>query len=447
MLQTRAYKFELSSMMLFTYIGIIYTLIFEHGPVIFFLATSLILAFLLILRIDDPILRNIILVALILRVILAIIQAYTSINLPGAGVDSVTFEKHGWQNAQAWLYGSELGRTTKAYYFSSWIGLLYIFFGREPFIPQLFNIYFSLFAIYYVYHVCYLSCDSKRVARLGALIFMLVPSLNAFASILLRETMIILLVIVAYYYFLLWLKEERLIYFGVTFLAMTLAGALHGVVFFLMGVYLFFFAFYKPREQRFRLTVVQILAAAFFVVLASVLLGTVINHQLPATLADIVTPDHIRGVLERKPVGRTTIMPGILPYSYLDLLWQTPLRVVHFLFAPFPWALETKRDIYGIFDVILYIGLIYYAFSGGKKLYHSSKAIVISIILLLASMLIMFAWGTANYGTAWRHRQKLAPFIIVTAAAGISYSKRWNWLLPDSENATSENQMIGIVDI
>jgi hypothetical protein len=227
---------------------------------------------------------------------------------------------------------------------------------------------------------------------------------------------------------------------------MTIAGALHGVLFLLMGVYLFFLAFYKPREKRFRLNFVQILAALLFVTIATVLLGTLINYQLPGTMADIITPDYIRGVLERKPVGRTTILPGILPYSYFDLLWQTPLRIVHFLFAPFPWALETKRDMYGILDVILYSGLIYYAFSGGKKIYRSSKAIVLSIILLSASLLIMFAWGTANYGTAWRHRQKLAPFIIVTASAGISNSRRWSWFLPDSEHSASENHMKAIVD-
>ena len=157
---------------------------------LFFTGASLLACLILVLRIEDPVLRIIILVALVVRVGLALIQAYTDINLPGSGADTLNFESYGWQNAQAWLYGNESGRIDGALYYSAWIGILYCFFGRILFIPQLFNIYFSLLTIFILYRTAYTVTASVRVSRIAVLFLAVLPSINAFSAILLRETMI-----------------------------------------------------------------------------------------------------------------------------------------------------------------------------------------------------------------------------------------------------------------
>lgn len=403
--------------------------------VIFFIGAVSIGCLIMIFKIEDPFLRYILVAALFLRLVLIAIQAYTDINLPGAGVDSETFEKYAWKNARYWLGYGEAGKYTGAYYYSALIGLIYLFFGRIPVIAQFVNVLFSLLAIYYLYKIAFLVSGSKRTARIAALVFMLIPSLNAYSAILLRESIIIFFAILSFYFFTEWTQKGNIRYIAGSFVAVALAGAFHGPMFLLIWVLIFFLVIYSPKEKRFRIVKSQVLIAVAVVALSFVLLSDVITYQLPGNLGRIITPDFMRSVVERKPIGRTTFMQGIVPYTYFDLLWQTPLRVLHFMFAPFPWALETKRDIFGLIDVLLYSGLIYYAVNGVRRLKARAGPAVMAAILILGSLVIMFSWGTTNYGTAWRHRQKLAPYLVVLASAGVAASSRWNWLLPELNGA------------
>jgi len=131
----------------------------------------------------------------------ALIQTYTGLDLPGGGVgsDAINFENHGWKNAQYWLQGGVPGRMTGAHYYSAWIGILYYIFGRVPLVPQVFNIYFSLATIYLVYYTTFSVINDKRTARIAAIIFAIIPTLNFYAAILLRETLIILFMFASFY--------------------------------------------------------------------------------------------------------------------------------------------------------------------------------------------------------------------------------------------------------
>ena len=175
--------------------------------------------------------------------------------------------------------------------------------------------------------------------------------------------------------------------------------------------------------------------------IAFMLLGEYINYKLPINLADIITPDFIRGVIERQSIGRTSYLQGIVPYTYLDLLRQTPLRILYFLFAPFPWLIRTVQDVIGFFDVVLCTVLFYYCYQGAKRLWSGKKHIVLSALMIAASLVVMFAWGTTNYGTAWRHRQKIAPFVIVIAAVGLAGSPRWKRLFPEEDGDSFDSYL------
>ena len=393
-------------------------------PAVFFILASMLACCILIFRIDDPVLRAIILIALAVRVGLALIQAYTAIDLPGAGADSTTFESEAWKNTLAWLYGGEGGRATGAYYYSSWIGVLYIFFGRIEFIPQLMNVYFSLLTLFIFYKTVCIVTTSVKTSQLSAFILAVMPSINSFSVILLREAMIILFIVLSFYFLVKWMKQGRIIFLGGSFFALVAAGAMHGPMFLLFAIHLIFLCFFNPREQRFKLMYWQLIPAAVFIVLAFLLLGNIITYQLPVNLGELFTPDFMRTVVERKQVGRTSYLQEIVPYTYFDLMWQTPLRMIYFLFAPFPWAIENLRDLMGFLENILYAALFYFAYLGSKQLWGEKKHVVLSALLIAVSLVVMFSWGTTNYGTAWRHKQKIAPFVIVLASTGLAARPR-----------------------
>jgi len=90
---------------------------------------------LLFLKISDTKLRNLILLAFLIRIGLALFHAYI-MPLPDSGADALGFEKLGWQTAEAWLTGEEVPDLSGAYLYSGWIGVLYFLFGRIPLLAQ-----------------------------------------------------------------------------------------------------------------------------------------------------------------------------------------------------------------------------------------------------------------------------------------------------------------------
>ena len=399
----------------------------------FFAALLLLACLILLFQLDDPILRNILIVALVVRLLLALIQAYTAVNLPGAGGDSIAFERHGWLNAQAWRDGGEAGRTMGAYYYSSFIGIIYYFFGRFPFLVQFANILFSLFTVYLLYNTVYSITGIKRNAQIAAIMIVMLPTLNVYSAILLRETIIVMFTALSFYFFVEWMKKGKVTKLIGSFVALTAAGALHGPLFLLVWVMVAFVVIYSPRDKKFRFVRGQIVPAAVIAVLAMILIGSIITYQLPGDLSQIFTPDFLRGVIERRSLSRTSYLVEILPYSYFDLFWQTPLRVLYFLFTPFPWMISNVKDVFGFLDILIYTGLFYFSYKGSKKLWKNNKQIVIASFLVIATLVVMFAWGSANYGTAWRHRQKIAPYLVVIASIGVTTSRGLRWLLPEQE--------------
>jgi len=399
----------------------------------FFVAVLILACLVFLYQLDDPVLRNILIAALVLRLLLSLIQAYTAVDLPGAGDDSVNFEKFGWLNAQAWMLGTEARMTTGVYYYSSFIGVIYYFFGRVPFMAQFANILFSLLTVYLLYKTVYSITGSVRNARIAALMIALLPTLNVYSAILLRETMIIMFIAFSFYFFVKWIGKGQLTKLLGSFAALAAAGALHGPLFLLVWVMILFVIIYSPRDKKFRFVTGQIVPAVVIAVLALILIGSVITYQLPGDLSQIITPDFLRGVVDGKTFGRTSYLLEILPYSYFDLIWQTPLRMLYFLFTPFPWMISYVKDALGFLDMLIYAGLFYFSYRS-KKLWKNNKQIVIASLLIIVTLVVMFAWGTGNYGTAWRHRQKIAPYLVVLASVGAATSGRWQWLLPENGN-------------
>lgn len=100
---------------------------------------------------------------------------------------------------------------------------------------------------------------------------------------------------------------------------------------------------------------------------------------------------------------------------------QTKLKqITFFLLKPFPWEVRTLADIIGLFDicVILVASLL------ALLLYKKTKNKTILIILITVyGMFITFAIGTYNYGTALRHRDKVAMLLLMFINYYIFYRK------------------------
>ena len=373
--------------------------------------------------------RNLILLAFLLRMGLALFHAYVK-PLPDSGADAVGFERLGWQVAEAWLMGAEPPSLHGAFIYANWIGVLYFLFGRIPLVAQFTNVLLGTFTVYFTWKLALLITNSRRVALISALIISLFPTFNLYSAITMRESFIVFFTVISVYCFFLWLKMGRLIQmFGAVVLLLP-ASALHGGMVFIGIVYVFFFSFYHPKKKRWVAFSLNSLIAVLLVVFSLVTFGDLVTNKLPQDMSMLFSADFLGERTQIAARDRAAYLTGFAPTSPLSMLLQTPLRILYFLYTPFVWMVSAAVDIVGFFDALLYIFLSIYAFKGLASLRRKDKLLFWGIVLILVVFLVVFAWGTSNYGTAIRHRQKIVWLLSVPAAIGIAKSRALRWIYP-----------------
>ncbi len=373
--------------------------------------------------------RNLILLAFLLRMGLALFHAYV-MPLPDSGADARGFERLGWPVAEAWLMGEEAPSLYGAYIYANWIGVLYFLFGRIPLVAQFTNVLLGTFTVYFTWKLALLITNSRRGALISALIVALFPTSNLYSAITMRESFIVFFTITSAYCFFLWLKRGGLMQmFGAVVLLLP-ASALHGGMVFIEIVYVFFFSFYHPKKKRWVAVSLNSLIAILLIIFTIVAFGDLISNKLPQDISLLFSPDYLRERTQIAARDRAAYLTGFAPTSPLSMLLQTPLRSLYFLYTPFVWMVSAAVDIVGFFDALLYIFLSIYAFKGLASLRRKDKLLFWGIVLILVVFLVVFAWGTSNYGTAIRHRQKIVWLLSVPAAIGIAKSRAWRWIYP-----------------
>lgn len=116
--------------------------------------------------------------------------------------------------------------------------------------------------------------------------------------------------------------------------------------------------------------------------------------------------------------GRAAYLKGVNFSNPILTMLFLPIRMLYFLYTPFPWMLRAAVDLVGFFDALLYIYLSIQIYKKVKKILHDSnresdEKFVLLLFGVLIVVIAMFAAVTSNYGTAIRHRCKLFPIMLL----------------------------------
>lgn len=133
---------------------------------------------------------------------------------------------------------------------------------------------------------------------------------------------------------------------------------------------------------------------------------------------NISTLDDVIRLQEYRAIGRAVYLENLTLVKPIDIIWQLPIRIIYFLFAPFPWMASSLVDLIGIADVAFYIVLIIRAWKRHNNRFYARRVLPLTLMFLV--LLAIFAIGSSNYGTALRHRVKIVPMLIIWAVAPLN---------------------------
>lgn len=397
---------------------------------LFFISISCFVFMTILFKVKDPVLRNILIIAFALRIGLALANAFI-FNLPDSTADAVGFERRGWMFAQAWNMGLEVNIPTHAHHiYSKVIGVIYFVFGRVPLLVQFVNVVLGVFIVYYVYKIIIELGATKRSAQIGSVITALFPTLCLYSAITLRENFISFFAIVSVFYFLKWLNSGTISKLVLAAAFLLLSSAQFGGMIVIGVVYAIFFIFYEAKIKKWRLISKQSFLGIFIVTLGIILFWSFLINKIPGDLRLVFSPDYMGGRVTSAARGGAAYLVGFTPNSILDIIIQSPVRMVYFLLAPFPWMISSPGQILGLIDASLYLVLVFYSIRGLKYLKKYNNPAFWAAILMLLIIIGAFAWGISNFGTAIRHRQKIVWLIIAVSSLGITRSRLAKWVLP-----------------
>lgn len=333
-------------------------------------------------------------------------------NLPMGGNDWQGYHGHATNLLNSVDCFIELFFVGETNLFSRGMAIIYYLFGTH--LPLINCIVFiiSILQIKYIYKISKLVINKKQYIDRIIILTIIWPINFIFSITILREAPIQFLFTISIYYMIMYIKFGKMRYILLSVVYSIISAALHSGMIAITLTYILVFIGYdrETSKIKFNLFSITILLVIISILFTSGLLSPIMQKfESIENMEDLISKSGY--------VAGNTAYVSIVPSNPIDLLLQTPYRVIMFALSPFPWQVYSVGTLIAFFIegipqyLIMYCLYKYiFRFKDNTEEEKSIKKLIIYTIIL---SYIMFAWGTANFGTAMRHRSKFSSIMII----------------------------------
>ncbi len=372
------------------------------------------------------------LVALIVRAGVALGQRITNI-LPQGQADAGRFERTAWLWSEHGCMDTSVLNMGGSYVHSWIMSQLYACSGidRAPLVFQMTNVLLGLFTIM-VSALIARRIWGQKVAVRAAWVMAFFPTLVLYSVVELREVWVTAFLMTGVYLVIRWMQDGGQHFFALGVAAIMGSAVFHGgTIFAIFGLglaVLFVFS-----RQGLDLLATQRLnkrwgGAAIMVIAGSMVLMFGVEELRFSSIGDVTElGEQYEGLEDRQD----RLVRGAAEYpSWLRLegatdaqiVLLTPIRAAYLLFGPLPWDVRAPRHVIGLVDGLLYLAMVILLWQYRHVWWQKPELRL--LLIMLAGLVLVYAWGTGNFGTGMRHRAKFVTILIVLAA-GMLGKKRW----------------------
>ena len=366
---------------------------------------------------DEQTIKYMIIASLLLRLAILFWDIYARgiFILPNSEADAV-----GYKNAaRSYAFYSRSGQYDYDEY-SFYIGQLYKLIGMQEITAQFLNVYFAIFSIVLIYKILTMFEVSAKNKKTAIALACFLPNSLMITSFFLQESVIAFCIVLTLYFYTKWWFTRKIVYFIISFIPSIFGAFLHSGSIVPVVAIVATFAFVSNAEHKLKITV---LAAVGAVIISIVVFAFISSNSgtLFSKIGGSLSAENVvnsAGKTDRVSSADYFIGIGGLP-SVLDLIVNSPIRMLYFLASPVPWMWRGLNDIAAFFgSSVFYI----IAFWNAVKLIRHRNGIdresgmwayffVLFIMIIFA--MFMFGWGVSNSGTALRHREKFTYIFII----------------------------------
>ena len=334
--------------------------------------------------------------------------------LPDSQFDARTFELFAWLWARDGLWLDDF--TTGSYLYSWLSSGIYLIFGRAPFLLHIINSYFGTLTIYFVMRTSRQLLPTRMFDRTVGWTLAFYPSVVLYSVLTMREAPMVLALSIAIRLLVSWVTTRRISSGIGAVVFIIIAQLFHaGVIGATLAILLIYsgvtFQSITVRDNLRPLALFAVFAALIAAFLFSVRTGVGLEKVLG--LIRHFDVDVIALWQFNTSTGRGGYLPGVEIDEWLDLIWNIPLRVLYFLGSPFIWMVSQFPDVLGLLDAVVFLYMALRIMLDTRQRRFLTIDTYLSVAIVVAAIIAVFALGTSNYGTAFRHRAKVFPWLLL----------------------------------
>jgi len=122
----------------------------------------------------------------------------------------------------------------------------------------------------------------------------------------------------------------------------------------------------------------------------------------------------------RRASGRTVYLSHVFPETIPAAIAFSWIGFAYFLYTPFPWMIEAPMDaliaVEGVINFLYTIAAVL----GAQVLWRRAPAATAGLAVGIVVGTVLYGFGTANVGTAVRHRQMVLWAIFLLGGIGFA---------------------------
>jgi len=349
--------------------------------------------------------------------ILLMLTGYYLFPLPESLWDSRAFEYYASLNSKISI--NEIYKLTLADYFktfSNLLALVYKITGRSPLVLLSFLNFISILTIIIISNCSYKIWQSEN-AKMKSLIFLSILPINILYSVsILREVLILFFMSLSILMLINYIKSNRYIYIYLSIFLFSLNIFFHAPLLTGLIPIIIFFFIQSLRDLFNGIISGTLKLAPIFnaILIFFIIYNGLIFSWEKAIYSHFITSNIIENLVihaENTYISGASFPLYILPTNNYELFYLLPLRMIYFLFSPFPWDISKPIHLFGLFDSFITLIIFYYLIKNFKEIkMNKNSLLLISIFLII---LIVYSLGTGNFGTAIRHKYKFLFIIII----------------------------------
>lgn len=128
----------------------------------------------------------------------------------------------------------------------------------------------------------------------------------------------------------------------------------------------------------------------------------------------------LAGLRRARATGRTAYLTGTFPETVPAAIAFSWVGFAYFLYTPFPWMIGVPLDaliaVEGVVNLVYSVAAI----AGARLAWQRSAAATAALVVGIVVGGVLYGLGTANVGTAVRHRQMVLWVLFVLGGIGLA---------------------------